>query len=443
MALLSILVPIYNVEKYLEQCLESLINQTYTDIEIICVDDGSTDHSSEILDRMAKKDTRLKVIHKSNSGYGISMNLALAEAKGEYIGIVESDDYISPDMYECLMSRMYLSEDIDVVKSAHYAVENEQPEKINLFEAKNCEKVIGAKNCKTLFAIPCNIWSAIYRKNFLDKNNIKFLETPGASYQDTSFYFKSVIMAEKIVLTNNAYYYYRTDNAESSVNSNDKIFFVCDEIAEVDRYMKEHKIIDPYYVGVRNAFMFRAYYWNYNRLNVLLKSAFYQKFKEELIQMQTTEEFDSKYWTKDYWNAVVSILADMEHFFWSSVWNVTAAVTDSYTVQKEIYADYLEEYIKKQDRILIYGAGVYGKKVYSYLCELGVKNVIEGFVVSEGTKQIPSIYSVTGDREKILLIVAVAEKKQMPMIKKAKKLGFSKILRADEILQNKIKNMEK
>ena len=102
MAEISVLIPVYNVEDYLERCLDSVIGQTFSDLEILCIDDGSTDRSGKILDRYAEQDSRLRVIHKENSGYGNSMNLVLSLASGTYIGIVESDDYIEPDMYEKL-----------------------------------------------------------------------------------------------------------------------------------------------------------------------------------------------------------------------------------------------------------------------------------------------------------------------------------------------------
>ena len=100
--LISVLVPCCNVEKYLRQCLDSIINQTYTELEIICLNDGSTDSTPDILREYEKKDSRILVVDKPNSGYGATMNLGLKMAKGKYIGIVESDDYIEPSMYEIL-----------------------------------------------------------------------------------------------------------------------------------------------------------------------------------------------------------------------------------------------------------------------------------------------------------------------------------------------------
>ena len=96
----SIIVPTYNVEEYLRECMDSVINQTLKEIEIICIDDGATDNSGKILDDYARKDRRVKVFHNENGGYGKAMNYGLMHANGEYIGIVEPDDYVLPDMFD-------------------------------------------------------------------------------------------------------------------------------------------------------------------------------------------------------------------------------------------------------------------------------------------------------------------------------------------------------
>ena len=100
--LISIIVPIYNVELYLEKCIESIINQTYKNLEIILVDDGSTDSCGKICDEYAKKDNRIKVIHKINGGLSDARNKGMEIAKGKYIGFVDGDDYVASDMYETL-----------------------------------------------------------------------------------------------------------------------------------------------------------------------------------------------------------------------------------------------------------------------------------------------------------------------------------------------------
>ena len=115
----SIVIPVYNVEKYLRQCLDSVVNQTLQDIEIICVNDGSKDSSLQIMHEYQAKDPRIKIIDKENSGYGASMNRGFDAATGEYLGIVESDDYAEPDMFEKLYA-VAKADDLDVVKSGFF-----------------------------------------------------------------------------------------------------------------------------------------------------------------------------------------------------------------------------------------------------------------------------------------------------------------------------------
>ena len=100
--LVSIIVPVYNIMEYLPRCVESLRNQTYETIEILLVDDGSTDGTGALCDRLAAEDSRIRVFHKENGGSSSARNLGIAQAKGEYLGFVDSDDYVEPDMYERL-----------------------------------------------------------------------------------------------------------------------------------------------------------------------------------------------------------------------------------------------------------------------------------------------------------------------------------------------------
>ena len=119
MTKVSVLVPIYNVEKYLDECLASLAKQTLKDIEIICINDGSTDNSPKILQKYAKKYPNFVVINKQNSGYGDSMNKGLEKATGEYIGIVESDDFIESDAFEKLYKLAHETK-ADIVKANYF-----------------------------------------------------------------------------------------------------------------------------------------------------------------------------------------------------------------------------------------------------------------------------------------------------------------------------------
>lgn len=116
----SIIIPVYNVEKYLRECLDSALNQTLKEIEIICVNDGSTDSSVDILKEYSLKYSRVKIISKKNSGYGNTMNVGIKAAQGEYINFLESDDLIEADMLETLYNIAQKDEEIDIIKGDYY-----------------------------------------------------------------------------------------------------------------------------------------------------------------------------------------------------------------------------------------------------------------------------------------------------------------------------------
>ena len=186
---ISIIVPIYNVNKYLRQCLNSLVNQTLKNIEIICINDGSTDNSLEIIMEYMI-DNRIIIINKSNSGYGNSMNQGIDFVSGKYIGIVESDDFVDIDMFGFLYN-FTDNGNIDMVRSDYFAYFNEQ--EINKVEFNIIKsiynKTFNPIEFPNIFLININIWAEIYKKDLIIKNKIRFLSTPGASFQDTSFFF--------------------------------------------------------------------------------------------------------------------------------------------------------------------------------------------------------------------------------------------------------------
>ena len=163
----SILVPICNVEKFLDKCLRSIVNQTLTDIEIICINDGSKDKSLEIIKNFAKDDERIVVIDKPNSGYGDSMNKGMSIAKGEYVGIVESDDFINLDMFNDLYS-LAKEHNADIVKSNYNLYWEKQNDVFKYYNNLRIDKIVSDRDNakeKILWRAP-SIWSAIYRRCF-------------------------------------------------------------------------------------------------------------------------------------------------------------------------------------------------------------------------------------------------------------------------------------
>jgi len=294
---LSILVPIYNVETYLPQALRSLTNQTLQDIEIICINDGSTDHSLDIIKEFAENDLRVKIIDKPNSGYGDSMNLGLKQATGKYIGILEPDDWIEENAFEVLYQQAERNL-ADVVKANFFRVKNDHD--ISKVTEITTEAVIHPSEDRTVFYFMPAIWSAIYRRDFLIDNDINFLPTPGASYQDLSFSFKVWTLAQTVVLLPAAFVHYRIDNANSSVNNPAKVHCVVDEYAEIETFLCERGIFGEF-GETMNAAKFRNYHWNFQRLNGKLAKEFYREWREELLSaydegILNRADFSSKDW---------------------------------------------------------------------------------------------------------------------------------------------------
>ena len=319
----SIVVPIYNVERYLRQCLDSIAEQTLTDIEVICVNDGSTDSSLSIIMEYVEKDPRFKVIDKPNSGYGASMNRGFEMAEGEYIGIVESDDYAEPDMFEKLYQCAH-DNDLDACKSGfyfYYSVPTERNEACPIASRAMSKRVFcPTTDFKSLreqiefFNIKPTIWSAIYRRNFIRENNIRFTETPGASFQDTAFNFKVWALAKRVKLMRECFLHYRQDNEQSSINSSAKVFCVCDEYAEMEAFLKEHPMLRGRLDIVKNALKFNTYLWNYHRLApesarefILFAS---EEFKRDMYEGMCLK--DAYPWYK--WNTLNFIIEGPEDF---------------------------------------------------------------------------------------------------------------------------------
>lgn len=213
--LISIIIPIYNTEKYLEQCLESIADQTLKGFEAICIDDGSTDSSPEIMDAFAAADNRFKVIHKQNAGYGAAVNTGISHASGTYIGIVEPDDYIEPNMYKALYNAAEANDFPDIVKGAYWRVLNADSPQQEIKPANFFRRIktVGIPfkledDAELLYHHP-SIWSSIYKRSFLDESEIRMPEIPGAGWADNPWMMETLLKANSIVYVDECLYFYR------------------------------------------------------------------------------------------------------------------------------------------------------------------------------------------------------------------------------------------
>lgn len=243
---LSVIVPIYGVEKYLKECLDSILSQTFTDMEILLIDDGGKDECPQIIDEYAKKDSRIVAIHKSNGGYGQSCNVGLERATGEYISIIEPDDYIDPKMFEDLynIANQYNS---DIVKSGFYDnLQSKEKVCCKQVEWKDFipeDKTFTIKEYPYFLYYHPSIWSCFYKKEFLDKHKIRFVEAPGAGWTDNPFQVQTMCLAKRINYTSKAYYYWRRVNENESDDLKDwTIPFKRSD--EIHKWLDENNISD-------------------------------------------------------------------------------------------------------------------------------------------------------------------------------------------------------
>ena len=215
--MVSVLMPSLNVAPYIRQCMESVIGQTLLEIEILCIDAGSADGTAEVLREYAGKDPRVTLIHSDVKSYGHQINMGLENATGEYIGIVETDDYIDPEMYRRLYEAAEQAGKPEIVKSGFFNVWSEDhitPE--YTIKARTGEVFPLTAHEDLIIKGHPSIWSCIYKKSFLDNRHIRMREVPGGAWVDNLFLYQTMCEAERICWVNEPLYYYRQSNANSS-----------------------------------------------------------------------------------------------------------------------------------------------------------------------------------------------------------------------------------
>ncbi len=270
----SVIVPIYGVEQYLRQCLDSIVNQTLEDIEIILIDDGGKDGCPVIIDEYAACDSRIIAIHKQNGGYGHTCNMGLSHASGEYVAIVEPDDYIDVNMYEDLY-KIAKENDSDVVKSAYWEDndnEDADPKYIRYVpwatSIRPPSKVFNIFDYSEFLYHHPSIWSCIYKTSFLREEGIRFVEAKGGGWVDNPFQVMTLCLANRVSWTPNAYYHYRPESVGNSSNLKDyKI--------PVSRLNEIHDFFDKYpryYEAVFDNFTKREIPYLYNAFKVGFKN---------------------------------------------------------------------------------------------------------------------------------------------------------------------------
>ena len=225
-ALVSVIIPVCNVEKYLVQCLESILSQTHRELEIICLNDGSKDGSLAILREFEARDPRVVVVDKPNEGYGATCNRGLEMARGEWVSIIEPDDWIDPAMYERMLARAAMVDvPVDIVKCPWIDVHDwDDPSTQYEEQCVLAHRLPNTTRPITLADLPImveqhpSIWSAIYRRDFLNECGIRFVPYPGAGWADNPFLIEAFCQAKAIMTFDEAFYHYRYDLPGATYN---------------------------------------------------------------------------------------------------------------------------------------------------------------------------------------------------------------------------------
>lgn len=308
----SIILPIYNVREYLAEALDSVINQTLRDLEIICVDDGSTDGSLDIIREYAAKDPRIVVITGPNGGYGKAMNKGLDRATGDYVGIVEPDDYVIPEMYEELYQTA-TEHDLDLVKADFYRfTRDEQGEHLQYELLDKTQSRYGELLCPaqdpSCIRFTLNTWTGIYRRAFLEAHHIRHNETPGASFQDNGFFFLTFVHAQRAMIVNKAYYRNRRDNPNSSVKSKAKVYCMNIEYDFIrDLLMRDREIWERF----QYMYWWKKYhnYWfTHDRIGDEFKEEFLDRMRQEYKRADMLGQLDPELFTKGEWQTIQSLI---------------------------------------------------------------------------------------------------------------------------------------
>ncbi|VTX69886.1 glycosyltransferase family 2 protein [Gemella haemolysans] len=280
---ISVIVPVYNVEKYLEKCVNSIVNQTYKNLEIILVDDGATDNSGKLCDELAKIDNRIKVYHKENGGLSDARNYGVERATGDYIGFVDSDDYIDAEMYEKLYEAIK-KENADVAECNLKII---YPNRVELYTNEKYFKVCTKQEYLEEYLKIEKVFGSVWTK--LIKSDIakKLVFPKGKLYEDTYYAYDLINVADSYVIMDAPYYnYFMRENSITNAKFNLRIFDLIEIVEEF------HNTVYENYPELEKAADCRKMYAYFSVLNSILLE---DEFKNNSFYPQIVNYFKENY----------------------------------------------------------------------------------------------------------------------------------------------------
>lgn len=303
----SVILPSLNAAGTIEKCLRSITGQTLEEIEIICVDAGSTDGTYELLERYAMADKRIRVVRSEQKSYGYQVNLGIEQSQGEYIGIAEADDYIERDMYEILYRNAHESGADYVRANCYYTLmfggeERRIPHWRNRIRDGYYGRLINVEQEPEamLYSDFINIWDGIYSRDFLNRKGIRLHESPGASYQDAGFAILCAVECEKIMFLEDYFYCYSFDNNGSSVKDQAKYRCTLDEFTWIREELLRRGKTEDKYEALYRSFLMDACCWNLHRLTKEYRKYFLEEMPDGFVKDYKDDFFGEAYFWKGF-----------------------------------------------------------------------------------------------------------------------------------------------
>lgn len=359
---LTIILPSYNVGEYIDECLKSVCYETKYSIEILCIDAGSSDRTVDCIKGFLNRDSRFRLIHSEVKSYGYQVNLGISLAKGKYVQIVDTDDFVVSKTIDKLVD---LAEEynLDYIKGDYYGfVEiNEKrlwrdyhmPEKIS--GCKILGQVIKPSSYNEIVSLDTSIWRGIYRREFISTNRIFLNETSGAAYQDVGFVLQTIECAQRAMYVDEMIYCYRQNRIESSVFNSNCLKYLMQEFDFLQKNKKNSKRI--FYREV-SAFLIevkKTIISNLGNVSGVINE--YSFFAEDLKKRVNNGEISKNDFADDVWKELNMILFSFEKYA-NKIWVDHCEIEQ----KKEIVLELL-----KQNGTVIFGCGIWGKEAVEIL----------------------------------------------------------------------------
>ena len=414
---ISVIIPIYNAEMYIEECIESVRKQTIQDLEIVCVDDGSLDDSESIIQKIASKDLRIKLIRQKNQGAGNARNNGLKNAMGKYVAFLDADDYFYDiDALKKMVERCE-KDKVNVCGSFSKRNDNNRIMELNFWgEDRN---MISDKIFEYgLYQIDYGFTSFIYNREFLISNNIFFPDI--SRYEDPVFMVKALHAAGNFAMADTYLYCYRIPAMASRYNTQ-KVIEMLQGITDNLQYARDHKL---------NILFQRTL----DRLEYECCDCILHNLKSNDIIILTKLLYMNQI-IQDYFENNTYIIRPLRK------------MQEKVVNTMDNYEEYLQSVLEKNDKIYIYGAGKYGKAFLKYLQQKGQDKKVECIVISSRPNEkekvcnmpVVSVYDIEKNNLNcVKILIAVGGIAQKEIIKTLTDLGCNQFETLDSIFLSKL-----